>query len=210
MIGNALVVVVSFLVGWVALWPARRALGAWHYHLAALPVGIVGWTMAAGVAGLLGRGMSWPIVTASAAVYAGVVFWALVAWVGVGKDDGPPLAAWTYLGAGAFVIVGTAVATLLKITIINYDSWAHYQLAAIYLSDHGLPDPAGARRDRTSHSRRDRGCAAFGADWMYALYPLMAANVLLFAVVSTYELAAPRVGRATASGSASRRGPSLG
>ena len=200
MTGNAVLVIATFLTGWVALWPARKALGAWLYNLAALPVGLVGWTMAAGAAGLLGRRMSAPLVAGTAALYAGVLFWALWAWVSCRDDRSDPPALWTYFAAWGVVIATTAAATLAKITIVGYDSWAHYQLAAIFLADHGRPDPSALGVTGPLIPATIASARAFGANWLYALYPLMALNTLLLVAYGVYRLAAPRVGRGVAAG----------
>ena len=155
MIGNALLVVLSFLAGWVALWPARRALGAWQYPLAALPVGLLGWTMAAGAAGLLGRRMSWPLAMRDADRIRGFVFWrSSDGWVPARRTVlCLPCGRTSSLGGRAGSDRGDVFS---KMTVISYDSWAHYQLAGIYLADHGRPDPVALGATGLSSPRSSR------------------------------------------------------
>lgn len=197
MTGNALLVVISFLVGWVALWPARRALGAWDYHLAALPVGLVGWTVAAGAAGLVGRPMGWPVVAPAVVAYAGVAFWVLTR-VGTVSQERTAPSLWTFAVAGGLVVVSTLAATAARLTIVGYDSWAHYQASAIYLADHGLPSAITLGQYGPLIPSVIAAGRMFGGDWIYSLYPVMAVNLLLLTVRSVYSVAAPLTGRRVA------------
>jgi hypothetical protein len=198
MIGNALLVLVSFLVGWVALWPARRALGAWEYHLAALPVGLVGWTVASGLAGLLARPMTPVVVLPAAVAYAGVVFWVLQAYTGPRTGAAPK--AWTYVVAGGGVLLATLAATAAGFTIVGYDSWAHYQASAIYLADHGLPSAITLGQYGPLIPSVIAVGRMFGGDWIYALYPVMALDLLLLVARSVWRVVSPLAGKAASIG----------
>jgi hypothetical protein len=198
MTGNVLLVLASFLVGWVALWPARRAMGTWDYHLAALPVGLVGWTVASGVAALAGHAMTPLLVLPSATAYAGVLFWVL--WTRTGPRTGPAPAVWTSVAAGATVLAATLAAASARLTVVGYDSWAHYQASAIYMADHGLPSAITLGQYGPLIPSVIAVGRMFGGDWIYAIYPVMALDLLLLIARGVWRASVPLVGRRVAWG----------
>lgn len=199
MTANALLVIVSFLVGWVALWPARRALGAWEYHLAALPVGLLGWTAAVGLAGLLARPMDLLVSAAAVALYVAAVFAALTVMTRGPRTTSPPAPApWTFVAALCVTGITAAASAAAGLTVANYDSWSYYHVLGVGLSRNGVLTPLlmGARSPLIPAVIA--GGRLFGADWVYAVYPVMALNLaallLRFAWTSGVRRLGPTAG----------------
>lgn len=196
MIGNALLVIVSFLLGWAALWPARRALGGWDYHLAALPVGLLGWTASAAAAALVGRPMGWTIAAPSLVAYAGIVF--AVLRRAAGRSGRPAPAWWTFAVAGCIVALSASAAAAAGLTVPGYDGWKHYQVMGVWIVDHGLPTALMMGQRSPLIPSVIAGTRLLGGAWSYAIYPVMALNVVVVllraAWVSGVRRVGPRVG----------------
>jgi hypothetical protein len=120
------------------------------------------------------------------------VFWVLRVRAGTGPGDGPAPAWWTFAVSGGLVVASTLAATAARLTIVGYDSWAHYQASAIYLADHGLPSAVTLGQYGPLIPAVIAAGRMFGGDWIYAVYPVMAVDLLLLTVRSVYRVAAPR------------------
>lgn len=173
----------SLAVGWLALAPARRSLG-WGYHLAALPVGMLLWGPLSDTTTLLGVGYTAPVVLGCAAAYVMVL--AAATWALARRAEPRAAGLWGFPAVGAAYAAVAWIAARLGLSIFTADSWSNYEVMGVQLFDTGkvsvhiisnrgllLPALHGANR-------------FFGGDWMYVLYPVMAASV---AAVLTWVLA---------------------
>ena len=135
---NELAAVAFFVaVGWASLWLLRHRLGAWAYHSAALPMGLMSATYAVSVAALLHR----PLDVASAA--AGALLFAAVLWIVqrlVTRDDPTPAAE---VGARSFLVAAGVLGglatflALMRYTVSNNDSFMSYWIHGVWLNRTG-------------------------------------------------------------------------
>ena len=189
---EVLLVAATLLAGWAALWPVRRDLGPVGYHLAALPAGLLAWVFAAGVAVVTGWRYLPGAALTGAVLFAGAVWLAAGPTRGDGARSGSPA-----VGAGSFAAAAAVYATLTalfaasRLTVFTADSVNDYWPMAVLLEREGeftafmisersfLQVSAGAMK------------AALGGEWLFALYPLLAA-VLVTSLVWVLWTTAPR------------------
>lgn len=180
---GVVLVLVSLVLGWVALWPARRQLGALAYHAVAFPTGLVAWTTMTAVMTLLHRAYDWLGVSLGL-----LTFVVLLLWIQGGRRQSPVIrpapALWTYVGAAGLLFAFATVVAQTGLTMAAWDSIVHYEMPSFWLNDSGrlnrtvmaswapmLPSVHSANR-------------FLGGDWTYVVYPVLAAHVLLlFAMV---------------------------
>ncbi len=185
---------VSLLVGWIGLWPLRRRVGAWGYHLAAFPVGFLGWCLVAVVSAVL----RWPFDARSALVGLAlfvVMLWLLQRWAPGNDDTARPVPWWSFLASAGGLVVYATLAAAGRLTIATADGWGAYWPYAELLSrsgsftplvfvDRGLPLIAMGAAD-----------ILFGGGWAFAEYQVLAAAVLLTLGWLVAHEAVPRLGR---------------
>lgn len=134
------VAVVAFVVGWVGLWPVRNHLGAWGYHMAAFPVGMLGWSLGAVVSSLLGRGYDALSAAVGLLLYV-VIQWVIATLVARGRPESESrVDVRSYLVAGALFLALVLVFAWSRFTIASGDSWASYWPRAARLSTSGALD----------------------------------------------------------------------
>jgi|GEM_PF-1259614 len=199
MLGNVLVVLVSLAVGWTALLPVRRTVGPYAYHVAAMPIGLIGWAWVSAWTGVLRVPYGWPVVGGGLATYA-VLVAGILAWrarPGEVDFDGkwPRFPEWTYLVALGFV-AGTALLSVWsRASAFSADSWADYELIGMRLHDTGsLTYWMVAIRNALLPSVH-AGARMMGADWTYVVYPVLAAHVAVLVLGEVYVRAVVRIGR---------------
>lgn len=185
---------ISLVAGWIGLWPLRRQLGGWGYHVAAFPVGFLGWSLVAVVSAV----MRWPFDRRSAV--PGLAVFVLLLWLlaRLSVRDASaehPVPWWSYLAfGGAFTVYG-ALAAMSRLTISTADGWGAYwpyavllsrsgELASQVFTDRGLPLIAMGAAD-----------ILFGGSWAYVEYQMLAAAVLLVLAWLVARDAVPRLGR---------------
>lgn len=178
------VAVVALVVGWIALWPARRGLGAATYHLVAMPVGLLAWPLAGAFSTAAGREFDALTVLAGAAILIAT------AWVTerLTRDEtdtptgrvGPAGFAVTL---GALVSVG-ALYTLTRMTAVNNDGAVSFWPLGVVLSRTGEFTKAVMAIRAPLLPSTNAGHVLFGSDWAYAIYPLFAVNLIAYAVAS--------------------------
>ena len=191
--GGMLLTVVTLLAGWACMWPLRPTLG-WGYHIAAYPVGLVLWPLAAAVLSPFGSPFD------SGAVLAGYVALAAVVWLLARSIGGslPPaqgqVPAWTYLAWGTLLVAASAIVSLTRWTSAAYDSVFHYEawgqwlhqtgtVSVQIIGDYGIFIP-------TIHAVD----TLLGAGWTSVPYPLLSLHVLAVVLAATYGWARPRLG----------------
>lgn len=206
MIAAAAFTLATLALGWAALAPLARRLGAFGYHAAAYPVGLLGWSAVACVSALVRQAWTWQIALAGAAVFS-VAGLALTQAVGAprGSDpqaaDGPGApsapAAYTFAVAGGALAAGAAALAASGWTSAAYDSIFHYQSSAMWLFDTGrfTPNIAGAYGPLIPSIMA--GGRLFGTDWVSTVWPLLALHVAVWVAVETYVTASRRQSTAT-------------
>jgi len=175
-------------VGWISLAPARQALGPMLYHLATLPVGVIGWSFVAVLTSVLGVKPTFVWSLLGLALYTATV--AGLCYLFCRRDTGDAaeasrtrvggaLSGWrgyaVFGGAYALIVVALAVSGL---TIAGFDGYAHYELSGWYLHDTGaLSVPIMGSRNILVPALH-MGTRVFGGDWTYVVYPLFSINAL--------------------------------
>ena len=174
---------IAVVIGWVLLWPMRHRLGAVDYHTAALPVGLLVFGSASGVATLASRPLDGWIVAASAAIL-GVVTWGSSALSSRRQTPGAVSETPQHVGVSGFVAMLASIsvvgrlAAATALTVATNDAFVEFWPMSIALSrGDGLWLEAMSERGAVIP-----GAGAvhimLGADWVYALYPLMAMSTL--------------------------------
>jgi lipopolysaccharide export system protein LptC len=136
---NIVFVVSSLLLGWVALFPARRSFDPVMLHALAIPLGLLTWIAPALAFSALGR----PWVLAGMLPLALVAAVAMAAAFGAAArgraGDAPRL--WTYPLAAA---VAAAVAwwqVFAGFSLVGFDSYGHWEASGMWLSEVGRIEP---------------------------------------------------------------------
>lgn len=172
MTANLLMVSVSLLVGWTALYPLRGRMPAPLHQLAALPVGLLGWTIAPAVWTALGGRSQTVWVVAGLVAYAAVV-------AGLATLSRTPDPQVTGTGAGPYVAWGVPLAAagalfaLAGITVAGVDSYTHYELSGWYLWERGTITPTIIGTRNALLPAMHMATRLFGGDWTYAVYPML-------------------------------------
>lgn len=174
--GNLTLVAVSLLVGWVALWPCRRLLGAWGYHLAAFPIGLLAWPVGAALAEVTGG--LYQLSIAMLAAFLVALVGSLVCWYLGGDDGDARVATWTWFAHGGAVLGLAAVVSAAGYSILGYDSVFHYEAWGLWLFDTGRLTTLIAGAYGMFLPSLHAANRAFGGDWTYVVYPIMAAHLI--------------------------------
>lgn len=173
---------VAFFVvtGWVALWPLRDRLGAYGYHLAALPTGLLAGSLAGTFSTLTRR----PFDEWSA--LAGAVLLVLVVW-GIAAAANDPAArgarAAGPVGARSFIAAAGAIGGIgallgfVRLTVANNDSFMSYWPLGVELSRRGVFTETLLRARGPLLPGMNAVHVLTGSDWAYVIYGLMAATV---------------------------------
>lgn len=181
------VAVVSLIVGWLALWPARRGLGAATYHLVAMPVGLLAWPLAGSFSTATGRPFDVLTVLAGAAVLVAT------AWVTERLTRDEPHGTTRRVGPMGFLVTfGTLVSvgalyTLTHMTAVNNDGAVSFWPLGVVLSRTGEFTKAVMAIRAPLLPSTNAGHVLFGSDWAYAIYPLFALNLIAYAVASLLD-----------------------
>lgn len=204
MIGNALLPFASLIIGWLALLPVRRLVGPAAYHMAALPVGLMGWAWMSAWGGVLGLGFSWPYAVAARLLYAALIAAMLFALVGRADNttaqDIRRFPIWTYVGVGGLIGGFSTLVARSGISLFSADSWADYELMGLWLHDTGDLTAATVAIRNVLIPSFHAAARMMGSDWTYAIYPVLALVVCVLVLDEVYVRATPRIGRAWAGG----------
>lgn len=185
---------IALLVGWIGLWPLRRRIGAWGYHMAAFPIGFLGWSMVAVVSAVMRWPFDWRSTCVGLALFA-VMLWLLSRAALREANPEQPVPWWSYpTFGGAFSAYGV-LAAAGRLTISTADGWGAYwpfsvllsrsgELTPLIFTDRGLPLVAMGSAD-----------ILLGGQWAYVEYQMLAAAVLMTLGWLVAHEAVPRVGR---------------
>lgn len=192
MTANLIVAFASFFIGWVALFPLRRTLGSALTHLSALPVGLIGWTMVIVVTTTLNTPPTAPLMAGGVMLYI-----ALIAGTGlVLRGPAQFKVGWrSYAFAGLAYAAFVALFAILRLTIVSFDSYGHYEISGWYLYDTGLltVQIMGSRGPLVPAMHMAN--RFFGSDWLFLVYPLISANALMVLGYAVWEHAFARFER---------------
>lgn len=128
---------VSLAVGWAALAPVRNRLGTVGYHLAALPVGLLGWGIVASVSMAVesGWGIWWPVaLLAWAATVAVATRWFTREMT---ADEEAPIPWWSFPVVLFSLIAFAWAIAYVGITAYSVDGWSQYVPDGLTLHDIG-------------------------------------------------------------------------
>ncbi len=167
----------ALLIGWAVLWPMRGGLGAWGYHLSAMPVGLLVYTEATAIGTLLGRPFDWLSIAAAVAATC-----ALTWWLGRPQEGSPgsnvAVSARSFAVAAGVLLLFGAVVSLLRVTVATNDALTQFWPMSIGLvRGDGLSIKLMSARSVMVPSL---GAVhiLFRANWAYVSYALAGANVL--------------------------------
>jgi hypothetical protein len=191
MLGNFLLAVIALLTGWAALFPLRRQLGAWGYHGVAFLVGLLAWTFVTTLTTLVSDGYSAVYVVAGHLVFIGAVSGAgwLLARSGVPTPADSAVAWWTWPAAAAVVLGLAAAHVLIGVTVVAFDSYAHYDISGIWLLDTGRIDLTIISGRNVLVPSLHAATRFLGGEWTYAVYPLLADSALALLFGALYAQA---------------------
>jgi len=175
-IGNLIVACLSLAVGWGALFPLRRSLGPGLYHLSALPVGTIGWSVVAALTTVAEVRPSPMWVAFGLTVY--VVMAAAVARLFAGTVGSAPVSWRSFALVGAGFVSLSGLLAWAGLTLVGADSYSHYELSGWFLADTGRLSPIIMGSRNTLLPAMHMANRIFGADWLYVPYPLFSANTL--------------------------------
>lgn len=171
-------IVYFLLVGWLVLWPLRNRLGAGWYHLAAIPIGLLGGPVAGAISTVTGRPLDMVSACAGAFVLAAIA-WLVARFVAApGPGDAFPVRGHSYAVAGGIAVVLGGVLGLSRVVMMGNDSFMSYWPMGLALSWNGAFTARlmGTRAPLITTMNAIQ--ANFGSDFAFAIYPLLGATVL--------------------------------
>jgi len=173
---NVVVPLLALVTGWAALFPVRRELGPWLYHLLAFLVGSLAWPVAVGVTTLLGTPLT-PLM----AIVGHVVLVAVVAGTGVLLRDPShraPVPAWTFAAWGAAATAAVLVIDRLGRSAIASDSFLHFELSGMWLVHSGRLDALSMGSYGPLVPAMHAVTRTFGGQWTFSPYPVFSLTAL--------------------------------
>ncbi len=182
MTANFLLPLACLVLGWAALLPARRTLGRWQYHMAAIPMGVLVWLGPVLLAQARGARMTW----ATLAVGLGVTLaaGAGTAYLIAKGDPGEELPWWSWAVAGGATAAVSGAATLSRLTYVGFDSYSHFQAPALGIVDLGSMTASLMGERGPLLPALLAGGLSLGARWVYSVFPVL--SVLLLVVLARF------------------------
>lgn len=193
----------SLALGWAALRPLRTRIGAAAYHLAALPAGLLAWSVVATVHSAMSLPWSPVSMTASAAVIAAGAALGLARLSGPdGEAASKRVPLWTYLVVLAAALAVSAAATAWGRCFVTADSWANYEPMGMRLAETGRFFVRLIEERSPLVPAMQAAHRTMGGDWMLAAFPLtalwVAATVLAALLAGARAILTPLRAAATA------------
>ncbi len=170
---NTLLVVATLAVGWMVLLPLKNHL-RWMVHLAALPVGLLGWATAVAMTTVVGAPLTMSLALSGAAVFVGL-FGSLSVWhARRAPAEGPGFSWWTFAAVGAAVVLlGEGVARL-GTYVATADSWANYEPMGWLLHDTGVLTSIVLNERNVLIPAMHAAGRSFGTEVTFAIYQVLA------------------------------------
>lgn len=169
-------VAITALLGWAALFPARRALGPWAYLTLSWPLGLLAWPVSAAVTSVLGLPMRLPWIAAGALGFAVLASFGFARAARYADGAGP--AWWMWAAHLAAIAVLTIAVGKLRLFFSTGDSWYGYQALGILLHDTGIISKTLAQSRGLLLPSMHAANLAMGGDMLVAAYPVAAAHVV--------------------------------
>jgi hypothetical protein len=164
--------ILSLAVGWAALMPLRQRLGSVGYHLAALPVGLLGWAMVAALAFALEMGLGWALVSVGLWVALVAVLGMLATRnEGMARHPAPPW--WSYLAVLGVLVAFSWVIAASGITAYSVDGWSQYVPDGLGISETGLTTGRALGHRMVLLTSIHAGYFALGGEFPYVIHPVM-------------------------------------
>jgi hypothetical protein len=174
---NIVFVLSSLLLGWVVLVPARRSFDAVTFHCLALPLGLMSWIGPILLFAALGRPWT-PVLMLVAALVASLLMMGVFVWASRGAS-GPGVRPWTFAVAGLAAAAAAWVQVFKGFSMVSFDSYGHWEASGIWLHEVGTLESwmmSGRSVLIPSWQAAER---TFGGLWGGAVYPLLAATLLI-------------------------------
>lgn len=168
------------VVGWTALWPARRRLGAAAYHLAGLPVGLLAAPVAGAVSTVTGRPLDLLSAVAGGLLLT-VALWAVqrvVLGANVGGRSSVGVRSFA-VATGGLGVLGIVLG-LARFTVSNNDSFMSYWPLGVQLARDGVFTARLVATRSTLIPSMNAIHVTFGSDWAYVIYPMLGATLALW------------------------------
>jgi len=167
------------VVGWVALWPARGCMGAWSYHTAALPTGLLSAALAGTFSTLADRPLD-AVSAVAGAVLLIVCVQVCFRLAGGARGCGAQVGWKSYAVSGAAMGGFAAVVGALRLTVSNNDSVMSYWPLGVQLAREGQFTTALTAARSALIPGMNAIHIVFGSDWAYVIYPMLAATMVLW------------------------------
>jgi hypothetical protein len=175
-------IAVTAVAGWVALFPARRALGAWAYFAVSWPVGLLAWPVSAAFCSILHLPVRLPWIVTPAVAYIAAVAYAsaLLSRTAPNRGTVPWWGFAAHLGAMTAL---TALVTKAAYYFATFDSWFGYDAPGMRLFDNGSMDGTiGGSRNLLLPAMHAVN-RAFGGDFLVTAYAVLSLHVVLLLLV---------------------------
>jgi hypothetical protein len=160
------------LIGWAALWPSRTRLGAFAYHVAALPVGLLAGPLSLFVSSMTKRPLD-AVSLAGGTILLIASMWVVQRLVLDSAQPGTPVGLRSYLVMAAAVLGVGALIGVLRVTATNYDSVSSFWPLGVQLSRKGAFNIVLASSRSTIIPTMNAIHVLFGSDWAYVIYPML-------------------------------------
>lgn len=174
---NIVFALTSVLLGWVALWPARRAFDGVLFHTLAVPLGLLAW-LAPALAFAALRGPWSPALMLASAAAAALLMALAFRFAGRGTAGRGPRW-WTYPLAAAMTGGVAAWQVFAGYSLVGFDAYGHWEASGIWLSEVGTIEPwllSGRAALVPAWQAAER---TLGGQWGGAIYPVMAVALLV-------------------------------
>ena len=181
-----LLAITTLIVGWIALAPIARHLGALGYHLCAMPFGLLAWVGPACVA--IATHTRFGLIT----TLAGFGLFIAMVWTGAvpaSRHDvvrAPRIPIWTFPLVAAVLLGFTAVMTRWGISAFSLDGWGQYEFLSYPLADKGVAAIRLLAERMILLPSIHAGFHMFGGEFTYILYPILSLTLASIVGAATW------------------------
>ncbi len=176
-----LLAITTLMVGWIALAPVARRLGALGYHISAMPVGLLAWVGPASVAIAVHQRYGVVTTVAGLGLFVGLVWAGAIPAARHDAARSARVPVWTFPLVAGVLLTFTAIMTRWGISAYSLDGWAQYEFLSYPLSDKGEVALRLLAERMILLPSIHAGFHMFGGEFTYILYPIL--SLTLAAVV---------------------------
>lgn len=173
---GVLLALCTLVIGWIALLPLRGWMGSLGYHVCAIPVGVLGWSVVASVSMALRSGWSMTLVVCSLALWWALV-WAAAVFVGSPARRRSKQVSetpwWTYLVVFVAVMSVSAVFAWVGVSAFSADGWSQYEPDGIILHESGMTSPRALGNRMVVVSALHAAYHFFGGEFTHVIQPVL-------------------------------------